>query len=82
MLQKCSLLQLVTFLCLFQSHVGENVFVTSDNLSQCSDFHVQQAVENIEICKPRPTLVQLPWPDNTDIHQVEEKYIFSKNYHL
>ena len=70
MLQRCSLLQFVIFLCLYQVNVGENVFVMTNKLGQCSDLHVQQAVENIEICKPRPTIVQLPWPNNTDVQQV------------
>ena len=69
MFEKISLLQVVIFICLCQHNVGGNMLLT-DKLGQCSDLHVQQAVENIEICKPRPTVVQLPWPNKTEVHQV------------
>ena len=37
---------------------------------QCTDQHISAAVDNIEECKPRPVIVKIPWPNNTNVHQV------------
>ena len=37
----------------------------------CSDLHISAAVENIQVCKPRPVIVLIPWPNNTNVHQVK-----------
>ena len=37
---------------------------------ECTSDHVQQAVATISECKPREVVIQLPWPNNTDIQQV------------
>ena len=37
---------------------------------QCTDQHISAAVDNIEECKPRPVIVKIPWPNNTNVQQV------------
>lgn len=40
-------------------------------VGSCSDLHISAAVENIQVCKPRPVIVVLPWPNNTNVQQVK-----------
>ena len=42
----------------------------SQEIGQCSNHHISAALENIQVCKPRPVIIQLPWPNNTQVHQV------------
>ena len=37
---------------------------------ECTDLHISAAVENIQVCKPRPVIVMIPWPNNTNVQQV------------
>ena len=39
--------------------------------AECTDLHISAAVENIQVCKPRPVIVTLPWPNNTNVQQVK-----------
>ena len=39
--------------------------------AQCSSEHVHSALAVISQCKPREVVIQLPWPNNTDIQQVK-----------
>eukprot|EP00095_Tigriopus_kingsejongensis_P006857 maker-scaffold176_size284796-snap-gene-1.20 protein:Tk06857 transcript:maker-scaffold176_size284796-snap-gene-1.20-mRNA-1 annotation:"MULTISPECIES: hypothetical protein" len=36
----------------------------------CTDDHEMEAVQSRVHCKPRPRVVQLPWPNDTSVHQV------------
>jgi hypothetical protein len=40
------------------------------NAEQCSKEHIQSALAVISPCKPREVVIQLPWPNNTDIQEV------------
>jgi hypothetical protein len=40
------------------------------NAEQCSKEHIQSALAVISQCKPREVVIQLPWPNNTDIQEV------------
>ena len=42
---------------------------TMYSVSQLS-AHVSEAVRYDKICSPRPVIVQLPWPNNTNVQQV------------
>lgn len=39
----------------------------------CTDTHEISAVQAKVHCQPRPRVVQLPWPNDTSVHQVRKK---------
>ena len=43
-------------------------------LERCTDTHVASAVEHIQLCEPRPVILKLPRPNNTNVHQVMIKH--------
>ena len=43
----------------------------ADLVGECTDPHISAAVENIQVCKPRPVIVALPLPNNTNVQQVK-----------
>ena len=43
-------------------------------LDSCSSEHVTDAIIGIEDCKPRPVIVTLPWPNNTNVQQVRDSF--------
>jgi hypothetical protein len=45
-------------------------FQLSPYAEQCSKEHIQSALAVISQCKPREVVIQLPWPNNTDIQEV------------
>lgn len=48
----------------------------------CSSPHETSAIKSKVYCKPRPKVVRLPWPNDTNVHQVinelKRSVIFSK----
>jgi hypothetical protein len=46
------------------------ITVLVGNVGKCSGEHIQAALSVISHCKPREVVIQLPWPNNTDIQQV------------
>ena len=67
----------VATLCLNVAY-GASDDVCTDNVLQgtykyeprCTAVHVSDALRVGEGCAPRPTLVNLPWPNSTQIDQV------------
>ena len=44
---------------------------------QCSADLISQAVAASEVsaCQPRPQVVRLPWPNNTEVHQMTPTHV-------
>ena len=41
----------------------------------CSSKHIAEAVSEVSECKPRPVIVELPWPNNTNIHRMTPTHV-------
>ena len=41
----------------------------------CSSKHIADAVSEVSECKPRPVVVELPWPNNTNIHRMTPTHV-------
>lgn len=41
----------------------------------CDGGHVRQSLRQSTECKPRPVILRLPWPNNTDVQQMSPSYI-------
>jgi hypothetical protein len=41
----------------------------------CSNDHIAASLENIEGCKPRPVIIQIPWPNNTNVQQMTPTHV-------
>merc|ERR1712025_1477854 len=41
----------------------------------CTPDHVKEAIKSNKICSPRPVIVQLPWPNNTNVQQMSPQHI-------
>jgi len=46
--------------------------------AKCSRAHIEQALGGISSCTPREVVVQLPWPNNTDIQQMTPSHVLLK----
>ena len=42
---------------------------------ECSSQHVKSALEETCSCVPRPVVVRLPWPNNTDVHHMTPTHV-------
>ena len=49
-------------------------------VQRCTGRHMQEAMRLGEGCEPRPTLMALPWPNGTQIDQVQIRLMFPKFY--
>ena len=50
---------------------GDSALVAERKAGDCTAPHISAAVENIQVCKPRPVIVRIPWPNNTNVQQVK-----------
>ena len=41
----------------------------------CSKEHIAASLENRQECKPRPVVVKLPFPNNTDVQQMTPNHV-------
>ena len=41
----------------------------------CSAEHIAEAVREGSPCQPRPVVVRLPWPNNTEVHQMTPTHV-------
>ena len=41
----------------------------------CSAEHIAEAVREASPCQPRPVVVRLPWPNNTEVHQMTPTHV-------
>jgi len=41
----------------------------------CRSNHIKHALKKNILCKPSPTIMQLPWPNNTDIQQMTPTHV-------
>ena len=41
----------------------------------CTRSHEMDAVRAKVHCNPRPRLIRLPWPNDTSVHKVNNKYV-------
>ena len=48
---------------------------TQFEAKQCSSEHVRSALEETCSCVPRPVVVRLPWPNNTDVHHMTPTHV-------
>ena len=39
-------------------------------MQACEGSHVRKSLRQNTECKPRPVIMRLPWPNNTDVQQV------------
>ena len=61
------------------SKCDQKEFQTEFTFSQteiCSSDHISASLETTQDCKPRPVILQLPWPNNTNVQQVNQKKSF------
>ena len=54
------------------------VHVAYNYSAACTSAHVREAVRYDKMCSPRPVIVQLPQPNNTNVQQVKTIVIFAK----
>ena len=54
------------------------VHVAYNYSAACTSAHVREAVRYDKMCSPRPVIVQLPWPNNTNVQQVKTIGNFAK----
>ena len=50
-------------------------------VQRCTGRHMQEAMRLGEGCEPRPTLMALPWPNGTQIDQVQIRLKSPKFYY-
>merc|ERR1711892_1494557 len=43
--------------------------------ASCTSEHVKETLKSDKMCSPRPVIVQLPWPNNTDVQQMTPHHI-------
>jgi len=43
--------------------------------TECTRDHIKEAISGISACKPREVVIQLPWPNNTDIQQMTPSHV-------
>ena len=55
------------------------VHVAYNYSAACTSAHVREAVRYDKMCSPRPVIVQLPWPNNTNVQQVRQDSFVCKN---
>ena len=48
------------------------VHVAYNYSAACTSAHVREAVRYDKMCSPRPVIVQLPQPNNTNVQQVRK----------
>ena len=53
----------------------EEVTTTFSQLQACDGQHVRKSLKQNTECKPRPMIVRLPWPNNTDVQQMTPSYV-------
>ena len=46
---------------------------------ECSAEHVKTALEETCSCVPRPVVVRLPWPNNTEVHHMTPTHVEVNN---
>ena len=66
----CWMINMITLFLLISVLSPPVVISEIEMVSECSLDHVREAIENSEECRPRPTIVTLPWPGNINIQQV------------
>ena len=49
---------------------SDQVHIKYKQRGVCTSDHVKDSIKSDQICSPRPVIIQLPWPNNTDIQQV------------
>ena len=42
----------------------------------CRSTHIKQALKKNILCKPSPVIMKLPWPNNTNIQQVNYSFFY------
>eukprot|EP00092_Neocalanus_flemingeri_P008841 GFUD01009515.1.p1 GENE.GFUD01009515.1~~GFUD01009515.1.p1 ORF type:complete len:364 (+),score=64.00 GFUD01009515.1:123-1214(+) len=48
---------------------------TFSPMQSCDDRHIRKSLKQNMECKPRPVIMRLPWPNNTDVQQMSPSYI-------
>merc|ERR1711892_921310 len=43
--------------------------------ASCTSAHVRETLKSDKMCSPRPVIVQLPWPNNTNVQQMTPSHI-------
>ena len=65
----------VSVLLRLTSGCGLSSSETQFEARECSGEHVKTALEETCSCVPRPVVVRLPWPNNTDVHHMTPTHV-------
>ena len=53
----------------------EDVPTILSQLQACDGGHVSKSLRQNTECRPRPVIMRLPWPNNTDVQQMTPSYV-------
>ena len=70
------LLLVISYLTQTQSsQYCEEVIAEFSELRACDGGHVRESLRQNTECRPRPSIMRLPWPNNTDVQQMTPSYV-------
>ena len=57
------------------SHYCDDVSTSFSDSQTCDEGHVRDSLRQNTECRPRPIIMRLPWPNNTNIQQMTPSYV-------